>query len=156
MSTDSAESTTSAGRIIVGVDGSPSSEQALRWAAEQARRTGQEVHAVIGWEYPPSYGGAPVSDLDWAGDSRGALEKAVANTLDEANAQRVVQHVVHAHPAQALLDAADGADLLVVGCRGYGGFAGMLLGSVSQHVVAHAPCPVVVLHEHSDAEDARS
>lgn len=152
MSTDSAENTISRGRIVVGVDGSPSSEQALRWAAEQARRTGEEVHAVIAWEYPANYGGAPISDIDWAADSRGALQKAVANAVDEADAQRVVQHVVHAHPAQALLDAAAGADLLVVGCRGYGGFAGMLLGSVSQHVVAHSPCPVVVLHEHAAAE----
>jgi len=154
MSSDSAENTPSGGRIIVGVDGSPSSEQALRWAAEQARRTGQEVHAVVAWEYPPSYGGAPIGDIDWAGDRREALQKAVANTLDGTDAQRVVQQVVHGHPARALLDAAEGADLLVVGCHGYGGFAGMLLGSVSQHVVAHAPCPVLVMHEHSEAEAA--
>jgi len=59
--------------------------------------------------------------------------------------------VVRAHPAQALLDAAAGADLLVVGCRGHGGFTGMLLGSTSQHVVAHAPCPVLVVHAEEQA-----
>jgi nucleotide-binding universal stress UspA family protein len=145
--------TSGASRIIVGVDGSPSSEQALRWAAEQARLTGQHVHAVIAWEFPVTYGALPVpDDVDWAEESRAILEKTVANALPETEARQVVQHVVHGAPARALLDVTEGADLLVVGCRGHGGFAGLLLGSVSQHVVTHASCPVLVVHEHADRD----
>jgi nucleotide-binding universal stress UspA family protein len=138
---------TPAGRIVVGVDGSASSAEALRWAAGQARLTGAELHAVMSWELPTSYAWGPVmDDTDWEGDTRAALEQAITETLDEADAQRVQRHVVRGHPALALLDASEGADLLVVGSRGHGGFAGMLLGSVSQHVIAHATCPVLVIH----------
>jgi nucleotide-binding universal stress UspA family protein len=152
MSIDNAHgSTTEGSRIVVGVDGSPSSEQALRWAAEQARSTGQELHAVIAWQSPVTYGAPPVPDgIDWAEDSRATLQKTVENALPEAEARKVVLHAVHGAPAPALLDAAQGAGLLVVGCRGHGGFAGLLLGSVSQHVVTHATCPVLVMHEHAD------
>ena len=136
----------SAGRIVVGVDGSPSSEQALRWAAGQARLTGQPVHAVITWQVPPTYD-AWVLPEDWAGKAAGTLQKSVANVLTEVDAGVVAQHVLHGHPAKVLVDeTADPADLLVVGSRGHGGFAGLVLGSVSQHVVGHAACPVVVVH----------
>ncbi len=136
-----------AGRILVGVDGSAASQQALRWALGQSQRTGQRVHAVISWDYPTTVGPGMVmmGDLDWEGHAENILRTTVAETLDPAEAGRVTQHVVCGHPAQALLGAAGPADLLVVGSRGRGGFTGMLLGSVSQHVVAHAPCPVVVV-----------
>jgi nucleotide-binding universal stress UspA family protein len=135
-------------RIVVGVDGSPTSEQALHWAAEQARLTGRELHAVVAWDFPVTYDGPVLADFDWGGEAAGALQKAVENTIGQPGASGVVQHKTRGHPARVLVDAADGADLLVVGCRGHGGFAGMLLGSVSQHVLAHAPCPVVVVHQH--------
>ena len=64
--------------------------------------------------------------------------------------------VVHNHPAQALLDEADGAELIVVGSRGRGGFTGMLLGSVSQAVLHHAPCPVAVVHPYRTKAVKRS
>jgi nucleotide-binding universal stress UspA family protein len=134
------------GRIVVGVDGSPSSEEALRWAVEQARLTGQPVHALTSWTYPLDYGAPEIDSIDWEGNSTGVLENTVAKVLDRSDADRVTQQVVEGHPARVLLDAAADADLLVVGSRGHGGFAGMLLGSVSQHVVAHATCPVVVVH----------
>jgi nucleotide-binding universal stress UspA family protein len=154
MSIDNERGGTSGGsRIVVGFDGSPSSEQALRWAAEQARLTGQELHAVITWDFPVTYGALPIPDgVDRAEESRAILEKTVANALPEVEARQVVQHVVHGAPARALLDVTEGADLLVVGCRGHGGFAGLLLGSVSQHVVTHASCPVLVVHEHADRD----
>lgn len=134
-------------KIVVAVDGSPSSAQALRWSADQAALTGGELHAVTGWHFPDYYGWATVvDDVDWAENGRTVLEQTIKETLDPAEAGRVVRHVVQGHPAQVLLDQAADADLLVVGSRGHGGFAGMLLGSVSQHVVAHAPCPVVVVH----------
>ena len=137
-------------KIVVAVDGSPSSEQALRWAVVQGAVTGGEVHAVTAWHLPDVYGwGAAIVDVDWAENSRTVLEQAIKETLDPAAADRVHRHVVEGHAAQELLDAAADADLLVVGSRGHGGFAGMLLGSVSQHVVAHATCPVVVVHTSS-------
>jgi nucleotide-binding universal stress UspA family protein len=131
--------------IVVGMDGSPQSEEALRWAAAQARLTGQQLHAVIAWEVPINFGVAVMADLDWRQDSADLLRKTIAHVLPEADGDRVERHVRQGHPARVLLDAAAGADLLVVGSRGHGGFAGMLLGSVSQYVVAHAPCPVVVV-----------
>ena len=134
------------GGIVVGVDGSLTSELALRWAVEQARRTGQTVSAVAVWNFPTNYGVDYLDDrVDWAEDARTALRTAVAHVLAGAESPRVEQHVRQGHPARVLLDAAADADLLVVGSRGHGGFAGMLLGSVSQHLAAHAPCPVLVV-----------
>jgi nucleotide-binding universal stress UspA family protein len=138
-------------QIVVGVDGSPSSAEALRWAVNQARLTGQMVQAVIAWEFPPFSGLPPLGEeVDWADVGRAILGKAVHSALAERDARGVNQHVARGGPAQVLLDAARGADLLVVGCRGYGGFSGLLLGSVSQHVVTHAACPVVVVRAHGD------
>lgn len=137
-----------AGRIIVGVDGSPSSEEALRWAAGQARLTGQEFHAVITWQVPVAHEGWGVGEFDWAGHATETLQKSAANVLGQPGAPEVVQHVIRGHPAKVLTEAVGDADLLVVGSRGHGGFAGLVVGSVSQHLVAHAPCPVVVHHGH--------
>jgi nucleotide-binding universal stress UspA family protein len=135
------------GRIVVGVDGSSSSEEALRWALGQAERTGQPVEAVISWDIPVNYGVGPILDLDWEGAATSTLKDTVAKAVDSPDADRVSQRVVKGHPARVLLDAAADADLLVVGSRGRGGFTGMLLGSVSQHVVARSPCPVVVVRD---------
>jgi nucleotide-binding universal stress UspA family protein len=138
----------SAGRIIVGVDGSEPSKDALRWAKAQSDLTGAELVAVMAWSYPvtsyPTLADyVPVDDLpDLAADSRSALEAVVKETLGEAT---VTLRVVEGHPAKALVDAALDASLVVVGCRGHGGFVGALLGSVSRHVVTHASCPVVVV-----------
>ncbi|MGZ4591594.1 MAG: universal stress protein, partial [Actinomycetes bacterium] len=133
--------------IVVGVDGSASSEEALRWAARQAQLTGAELHAVIAWTFPTTYGWASAPDVDWADNARSVLQQAITETLGAAEAEKVHRHVVEGHPAQALLTTAVDADLLVVGSRGHGGFAGMLLGSVSHHVVSHAGCPVLVVHD---------
>ena len=137
------------GRIVVGVDGSPSSLRALQWAAGQARLTGAEVHAVGAWTPPTVYAWGPAypADVDWSEDCATGLEQSVKEALGDENGARVQRHVVQGHPAQALIDQSAGADLLVVGCRGHGGFTGMLLGSISQHVIAHASCPVLVVHE---------
>jgi nucleotide-binding universal stress UspA family protein len=137
----------------VGVDGSPCSVKALRWAIVQAQLTGAGVEAVASWQDPVasgyySYGFSPVfiDDEDWAAITGKSLQEAVAGAVDEMHPDvQVVTRVVQGHPAQVLLDAAVGAQLLVVGTRGHGTLAGMLLGSVSQHCVQHAPCPVVVI-----------
>ena len=133
-------------RIVVGVDGSSSSKEALRWAVAQSRLTGQPVEAVISWDYPVNYAIAALGTFEWAGSATQALEAAVGETVHGEDAARVTQQVVRGHAAEALLAAAAGAALLVVGSRGHGGFASLLLGSVSQQVVTHAPCPVVVVH----------
>jgi nucleotide-binding universal stress UspA family protein len=79
---------------------------------------------------------------DLGAETRAVTERAVKETVGDAP---VVLRIVEGHPARAILDAARDAALVVIGCRGHGGFVGALVGSVSQHVVAHAPCPVVVI-----------
>ncbi|MFD5465660.1 universal stress protein [Kitasatospora sp. NPDC127059] len=134
-------------RIVVGVDGSPASRAALRWAVRQAELTGAAVDAVIAWQYPVGYGSpsAVVPDFDFARNARQGLAETVAEATAGAPQVEVRQQVVQDHPAAALLDAAATADLLVLGNRGHGGFTEALLGSVSQHCVHHARCPVVVV-----------
>lgn len=143
------------GRIVVGVDGSPASLDALSWAARQAEFTGAGLEAVMSWEYPVAFGGFPAGvEIDWPANARPALDTALDEALG-AQGGSVTRTVVEGHPATVLMDAAAGAQLLVVGSRGHGGFAGLLLGSVSEHVVAHAPCPVtVVRHLAASAESS--
>jgi nucleotide-binding universal stress UspA family protein len=138
--------------IVVGVDGSQGSKTALKWAINQAHLTGATVEAITTWQDPARYGTANgwTSGL-FAGDTYGvAMLKGLDETVAEVAAQiphpvTVLAQVVEGHPAEVLLRAAAGAELLVVGSRGHGTFAGIVLGSVSQHCVQHAPCPVVVV-----------
>lgn len=143
------------GRIVVGVDGSPSSEEALRWAVRHARLTGQPVEAVTSWEIPVNFSVGPLTDFDWEGQATSTLTDTVANAVGPADAEQVSRCVVKGHPAQVLIDAAADAGLVVVGSRGRGGFTGMLLGSVSQHVLARAACPVVVVRDTGTAAGTR-
>jgi nucleotide-binding universal stress UspA family protein len=142
----------SAERIVVGVDGSEPSKQALRWAFRQAGLTGAELVAVTSWEYPtasyPTMAGyVPMpADLDVEGEARVALETTVKEVLGDAGAS-VVLRTVKGHAAVVLQEAARDAALLVVGSRGHGGFTGAVLGSVSHHLVGHAHCPVVVIRQ---------
>jgi nucleotide-binding universal stress UspA family protein len=136
-------------RIVAGVDGSASARSALRWAVRQAELTGGSVDAVIAWQYPASYAGYGMVPLR-AGvvDFAGWAEKTLAEEVAAATAGSTVDvrsQVTEGTPARVLLDAAEGGDLLVVGSRGHGGFAEALLGSVGQHCVHHARCPVVVI-----------
>jgi nucleotide-binding universal stress UspA family protein len=137
-------------RLVAGIDGSASSLGALAWAIGQAGLTGAAVDAVAAWHYPVAAGGygwtpVGVADYDFRELTEKILADAISNTLDPGSDVRVRAHVVEGNPAQVLIDASDGADLLVVGSRGHGGFTEALLGSVSQHCVQHARCPVVVL-----------
>lgn len=147
----SVDHTNGTARIVVGVDGSPPSRAALRWAVRQARMTGAAVDAVVAWQTPAvlqSYGWAPVY-VEERGDFRGQASQTLAAVIGEevapADKSLVREQVVNGNPAQVLMDAAQGADLLVVGSRGHGGFAGALLGSVGQHCVHHSPCPVLIM-----------
>jgi nucleotide-binding universal stress UspA family protein len=148
----------STGRIVVGVDGSESSKDALRWARTQADLTGSELVAVTAWSYPvaayPTLAGyVPMGGdaLDLEKESRTALETLVKETLGDSP---VTLEVIEGHPANALLDVARDATLVVVGSRGHGGFGGSVIGSISQYVVTHARCPVVIVR-HPKAESAR-
>lgn len=136
-----------AGRIVVGVDGSPSSVAALRWAIRQAALTGATVDAVTAWRLPSAYGLAPVADsgMDFEADARKILADALNEAAEAGQEVTVRRSVAQGHPADVLVQAARGADLLVVGSRGHGGFTAALLGSVSHYCVHHAPCPVLVI-----------
>lgn len=139
--------TTTTARIVVGVDGSPASVAALRWAVAQADLTSAEVQALTSWQIPGQYGfELYTADVDWSDVARRTLATAIKEAGD--GGPTAVQSVVlEGHPAHVLVNASVGAQLLVVGSRGHGGFAGMLLGSVSEYVIAHASCPVLVVRD---------
>ena len=138
-------------RIVVGVDGSPSSVQALKWAFGQAVLTGSAIDAVCAWHYPNTYGcrrpgqrGLPRAGR---GDAEPRRSPRRGTRTRRTTPCRSARSSVKAQPAHALLEQAKGAALLVVGFRGHGGLSEALLGSVSQHVVHHAPCPVVIVRD---------
>jgi nucleotide-binding universal stress UspA family protein len=139
------------GRIVVGVDGSASSRAALAWAVGQARLTGDSIEAVIAWHYPAMVSGIPfmpTGDLegsDFGGFAATVVSDAINEMVDPAEPVKVSSTVLEGNAAQVLLEMAGGADLLVVGSRGHGGFTEALLGSVSQACVHHARCPVVII-----------
>lgn len=136
-------------RIVVGVDGSDHARRALRWALEEARLRQATIVAVHAWHLPYD-GSHPYTALAFDPDrfehqARSTLERAVHAEDTHGLAAPVETVVVHGTAAAALLEAANGADLLVVGARGLGGFTGLLLGSVSNQVSHHASCPVVIV-----------
>ena len=132
------------GVVVVGVDGSEGSQRALQWAAEEARLRGARLRAVHVWSYLDQAGEAfdPTYGED---DARQFLDEALAGLGEGAGGLEIERTPVCDLPARGLLDSAGDADLLVVGARGMGGFRGLLLGSVSQQVAQHAPCPVVIV-----------
>ena len=138
--------------IVVGIDGSAASKAALSWAVEEARLRGSTVIALHAWQFPvvafEGYGSAAVPMLT-PEDLEKTAEETARNILSEVVGDDVsvpvVARVRRGHPAHQLVQASEEADLLVVGSEGHGAFAGMLLGSVSNHVVHHAKCPVAVV-----------
>jgi nucleotide-binding universal stress UspA family protein len=144
-------------RIVVGVDGSEPSKEALRWALSQARLVGASLDAVTAWQYPASYGLAVVSgDLDLEDEAKKALSQSLAEVGGDASGVEVRQVVGEGPPAEVLLDVAKGADLLIVGSRGHGGFKSAILGSVSLACVLHATCPVLVFRDGHGHEGAKT
>jgi nucleotide-binding universal stress UspA family protein len=136
-------------RIVVGVDGSEPSKQALRWAQRLAAGAGATVEAVIGWQYPVMTGWGPGA-LPLNFDLQADMEKVLTDSVDAVfGAHRpagLKLTVAEGHPASVLLERSAGALMLVVGSRGHGGFMGLLLGSISANVAEHARCPVLVVH----------
>ena len=126
--------------IVVGVDGSEASKDALRWAAMQAKQTNGRLHATTAWQLPNGYGWAPdLSGTDFAAEAQKGLEETVTQVLGGHHDVPVISHVEEGHAATVLIDASHGADLLVVGSRGHGTFTGTLLGSVSPTALSTPP-----------------
>lgn len=137
------------GYIVVGVDGSAASKHALKWAVRQAQRTGASLRAVTAWNVPSNYDldpGLPES-IDVGAEAQRALNEIVDEVAGATPPVPIERVVVHGHAADVLLNQSKDAELLVVGSRGRGAFARALLGSVSQHCVHHATCPIVVVRD---------
>lgn len=137
------------GRIVVGVDGSEHARRALQYALEEARRRGLDLEVVHAYQLPMywaqmEFGGPmPSPDRDEAErEAMAVIDRLLPRPPEDVHIERTS---VYGPPAASLLQAAQGADLLVVGTRGLGGFKGLLLGSTSHQVITHAPCPVVVV-----------
>lgn len=144
------------GRIVVGIDGSEPSKTALAWALSQAKLAGAAVEAVIAWHYPVIIAGMPFAPIPVLGTDFGVqaakiLQDAIAAVLPDDSQVKVGTVVREGNAAQILIECSDDADLLVVGNRGYGGFTEALLGSVTQHCVQHARCPIVVVRDNDRA-----
>ena len=130
--------------IVVGVDGSPSSQRAVRWAAQQAKLTGATLRAVSSWRWP-NYITIVPPGVDLPSDTRRTLDEVLQEALTGAEDVSITRHVIEGPPGPALLTQAQDASLLVVGAQGRAAFPGMLLGSVAEYCVRHGSCPVVVV-----------
>jgi len=140
--------------IVVGVDHSEAAKAALRFALEEAKLREATLRVVHAWQYGyigatgpegayPAVGG-DIKELRDAAAT--ALEETLQESTTDMETMEVERRVVQGRAAAALVDESRDADLLVVGSRGHGGFAGLLLGSVSQQCAHHAACPVVIVH----------
>lgn len=138
------------GKIVVGVDGSPGSRAALRWAFDEARIRRAALEVVTVWQFPvmtslPAFGAMPPPD-DMGEQAEAELRQVLVDEdVAPTDEVPVTTVVAEGAAAPALLEASEGADLLVVGSRGHGGFTGLLLGSVSHQCASHSECPVVVV-----------
>ena len=136
--------------ILVGVDGSKHGEAALEFAAEEASLRGARLLVVCAWQIPMAFGPNAVypSELlqGLPGEAEITVQWAVARAQELQPQVACEGEAIEGHPAAVLLKEAEQADMIVVGSRGHGGFTGLMLGSVSQQVVHHALCPVVVVH----------
>ncbi|MDP9303441.1 MAG: universal stress protein [Actinomycetota bacterium] len=157
--------------IVVGVDGSPGSDAALRWALAEAELRAVPVRVVIAYQSAPVLAdglimggpGAVVAatssdDLQrlrssYEAEARRVLEEALARLDAPSNGVELEADAIEGPPAETLIESGRGADLLVVGSRGRGGFTGLLLGSVSQQCAQHPPCPVVILPPATETDE---
>jgi nucleotide-binding universal stress UspA family protein len=133
-------------RVIVGVDGSKPSVAALRYAARIAEAFDAPIEAVTAWTYPPFAGPALMADWSPEVDAAAVLDDAIGEAFGDSPPEELTRSVIVGPAARALIERGDGCAMLVLGSRGRGGFAGMLLGSVSAACAAHAKCTVVIVH----------
>jgi nucleotide-binding universal stress UspA family protein len=136
-------------RIVVGVDGSGSSIAALRRGADLAERLGTELVAVTVWQFPSSWPGYVMEGWSPEADARDIAEEASREVFGDAVPPWYSIAIRSGSPARQLIAESEGAEMLIVGSRGRGGFTGLLLGSVSRASVEHADCPVLVMHDRS-------
>ena len=150
----SESATPAAGEVVIGVDGSPQSRQALRWGAHLALVYGAPITVVTAWELPITYGyGTPLPSWNPADDMRQVQDDAIAGVFGDDPPKDLGRVLEPGNAAHVLLEASVGSLMLVVGSRGHGGFAGLLLGSVSAVVAEHAKCPVLIVHgDHTPPE----
>jgi nucleotide-binding universal stress UspA family protein len=148
-------------RIVVGVDGSPGSHAALRWCIEEARLRAGVVEVVTAYlptyvPAAPDFGYVPLDPVDLVDEVRKMQDDVVAAVSGQVDVAgvRIEQKLLKGRSADTLIAAAEGADMLVVGNRGRGGFRGLLLGSVSQQIAHHATCPVVIVRADMDLEES--
>jgi nucleotide-binding universal stress UspA family protein len=147
-------------RIVVGIEGSPGSRAALRWAIDEARVRNAVLDVVTAYlptyvPAAPDFGYVPLDPIDLVEEVRKMQDDVVESaraTTDVAGIE-IRQQLGRGRAADTLIAAADGASMLVVGNRGRGGFRGMLLGSVSQQIAQHATCPVVIVRADMDLDD---
>lgn len=137
--------------VVVGVDGSAGSERALRFAAQEARQRDARLRVVNAWHVPATATGGgfamvyPIAPEEFEEGARKTLETSLQALGDELAGLEVEQVLEQGQASDVLVKQAEGAELLVVGSRGHGGFVGLLLGSVSQQCAHHAPCPVAIV-----------
>jgi nucleotide-binding universal stress UspA family protein len=139
-------------RIVVGVDGSKHAANALRWAAELGALLNCDVEVVMAWVDPRQYLWSPGAmfldaNLDPRRDAELAVEQTVKDVFGDNRPDELRTVVENGSPAKVLLDRSANARMLVVGSRGHGGFAGLLLGSVSSKCAEHSKRPVLVVHD---------
>jgi nucleotide-binding universal stress UspA family protein len=144
-------------RIVVGIDDSPQSREALQWAVREAKLRGAALRVVHTWAFPyiaagpgldPGLDGRMIDDVRRVAEE--LVERELSELGDDAAGVEIERAVVEGASAPTLIEAAAGADLLVLGSRGHGGFAGLLLGSVTQQCAHHAPCPLVIVRTPKD------
>ncbi|NQU37124.1 MAG: universal stress protein, partial [Actinobacteria bacterium] len=141
--------------VVVGIDGSADGDAALTWAASEARRTGCSLHVIHAWAFPEMPAGSLAGTIPWLNDNGAQLTSLAEDTLKEAIARcsiaaddlSLTQEASCGYASEVLTAAAHDrrAELLVVGTRGLGGFAKMMLGSVAHQCLHHAGCPVAVI-----------
>lgn len=148
--------------IVVGYDGSPDADQALRWALDEAGRTGAEVELVYAWVWPnylPAASMVPGTSVWPDTEHEAFVERMIAETMSEAQDRhpnlKITYAISHGPAALVLHECSEHAQLLVVGGRSHRPLGGLLLGSVSAAVAAHAACPVVVVRNEYRPGDRR-
>ncbi|WP_431245668.1 universal stress protein [Leifsonia xyli] len=149
--TDSSDRIHPGGRIVVGVDGSASSLSALRRGARIAEQLGCTLVGVTVWEFPQSWPGYVMEGWSPEADAYAIAEQAAGEVFGGSVPDWYSTVIRSGSAARQLIAESEGAEMLIVGSRGLGGFTGLLLGSVSRSCVEHADCPVLVIH---DAEGA--
>ncbi|KPN16285.1 MULTISPECIES: universal stress protein [Arthrobacter] len=133
--------------IVVGVDGSALSLVALRTARRLADLLQCRIEAVTVWSYPVALA-VPIASSEWSPrvEAESILDDTVQEAFGEDLPEGLQKTVVSGQPVPVLVEASNDAEMLVLGSRGRGGFAGLLLGSVSSAAAAHAHCPVLIVH----------